>query len=97
MPQLHDLDRVRSDFLPFLAQWVGWDLDYSLPVFSQRNEVKAAPPFYRTVGSVPNLRSLVTRYTGWYTQVAEFAQRIVRSNAPAQFNLFAIQQSGTTW
>lgn len=95
--QLHDLDRVRPDFLPFLAQWVGWDLDYSLPVFSQRNEVKQAPAFYRTVGSVPNLRTLVNRYTGWYTQVAEFVQQIARSNAPAQFNLFAIQQSGATW
>ncbi|KAM3090257.1 phage tail protein [Phormidesmis sp. 146-35] len=97
LPQLHDLDRVRPDFLPLLAQWLGWDLDNTQPISSQRNEVKAAPSYYRTVGTVPNLRNLVTRYTGWYTQVAEFAQAIVRSNSPPQFNVFAIQQVGTTW
>lgn len=95
--QLRDLDRVRPEFLPLLAQWLNWELDNTQPIFSQRNEIKFTPSFYRTVGTVPNLRNLVNRYTGWYAQVAEFAQIIALSNSPPQFNLFAIQPIGTTW
>ncbi|ESA38306.1 hypothetical protein N836_33290 [Leptolyngbya sp. Heron Island J] len=90
LPQLHQPDIVRPEFLPALAQWMGWDLDQTLPLFSQRNEVQFAPHLYRQVSTIPSLRSLVTRYTGWYTQVAEFEQQIIRTNLPAQLNIFAL-------
>ncbi len=90
LPQLHQPDSVRPEFLPSLAHWLGWDLDQTLPLFSQRNEVRFAPHLYRQVSTVPSLRSLVTRYTGWYTQVAEFEQQIIRTNLPAQLNIFAL-------
>jgi hypothetical protein len=92
--QLHDADVARPEFLPLLADLVGWELDRTLPIFSQRNEVKFAPPLYRSVGTVPNIRAMVNRATGWHTQVAEFAQHVARSNEPAQLNLFALVEDG---
>ena len=95
--QLHDADVVRPEFLPALASWLGWQLDSTLPVFSQRNEVKSAPRLYRSVGTVPNLRAIVTRYTGWYAQVAEFAEAIARSNHPPRLNVHASLEVAGTW
>jgi hypothetical protein len=93
--QLHDADVARPEFLPLLADLVGWELDRTLPVFAQRNEVKFAPHLYRGVGTVPSLRAIVNRTTGWHTQAAEFAEHVVRSNEPAQLNLFALTEAGS--
>ena len=90
LPQLRDVDRVRADYLPALAEWIGWEPDRTVPVYAQRNEIRFASHRYRTVGTVPNVRSLVTRYARWYTQVAEFADQLARSNAVPQLNVFAI-------
>lgn len=95
--QLHDVDLARPEFLLSLAHWIGWELDRTLPVFAQRNEIKFAPHLYRNVGTVPNLRAIVQRYTGWYTQVAEFAQHIARSNMPPQLNVFAVTEEAGLW
>jgi phage tail-like protein len=97
LPALHDVDLARPEFLPLLADWVGWDLDGTLPVFLQRNEIRFAPRLYRRVGTVPNLRSIVTRYTGWHTQVAEFMQFIARSYHPPQYNVFALAERQGGW
>jgi phage tail-like protein len=97
LPALHDIDLARPEFLPLLADWVGWDLDGTLPVFSQRNEIRLAPRLYRRVGTIPNLRAIVTRYTGWHTQVAEFMQFIARSNHPPQYNVFALAERPGGW
>jgi hypothetical protein len=42
---------------------------------------------------------LVSQYTGWFTQVAEFAQNLALSNRPPRRNLFAIKMSadGVSW
>src|SRR6266566_4548955 len=90
---LQNVDLARPEFLPLLAQWLGWELDRTLPIFAQRNEIKFAPRLYRAVGTIPNLQAIVTRYTGWYAQVAEFVQNIALSNVPPQFNIFAIMQT----
>ncbi len=95
--QVHDADRARPDLLPLLGQWLGWELDRSLPVYAQRNEVKFAPGLYRQVGSVPSLRNLVTRTTGWHVQVAELAQHIARANQPAARHLFALVEDDGGW
>jgi hypothetical protein len=94
---LHDLDLARPEFLPPLAHWAGWELDRTLPVFAQRNEIRFAPRLYRGMGTVPTIRTMVNRYTGWYAQVAEFAQHIMRSNAPAQLNIFAMLEEAGGW
>lgn len=88
--QLRDIDRTRPEFLAALADFVGWELDRTLPVHAQRNEIKFAFPLYRDVGTVPNLRAFVTRYTGWYVRVGELAQAIARTSSPPQLNIFAI-------
>jgi phage tail-like protein len=95
--QLHDVDRVPPDYLALLAAFLDWRTDRTLPVYSQRNEVRAAPQLYRTVGSIPNLRSIVTRYTGWQIKLAEYAQHIHRSNEPAQLNVFALRETAAGW
>jgi len=94
---LHDVDVAPPDFLPLLASWLGWEIDGTLPVYEQRNEVKFAPRLYRTVGTVDSLRRLVTRYTGWYTRAAEMEQAILRSNQPPQLNLFASAADAGEW
>ncbi|MBB6253160.1 phage tail protein [Nitrospirillum iridis] len=87
---LHDVDAVDGKYLPTLAQWIGWDLSVDVDIPQQRNEIKAASRLYRLVGTLPGLRALVTQYTGWSTQVAEFAQNIAQSNQPPRRNLYAI-------
>jgi len=94
---LHDLDGGDYRHLPLLAQWIGWELSPSDPVPLQRNELKHAPRLYRGVGTVPTLRAVVTRYSGWSTRVTEFAQSIARSNTPATLNLFALADDGAGW
>lgn len=94
---LHDIDRVPPEYLPLLAAFIDWRTDRTLPVYAQRNEVRAAPALYRTVGTVPNLRGLVTRYTGWQIRVAEYGQHLARSNQPAQANVFALRETPTGW
>jgi phage tail-like protein len=97
MLDLHNLDKVDGRLLPLLAQWIGWQTDFHLDIAAQRNEIKFAPHLYRSVGTAPNLQAIVHRYTGWHTQIAEFAQNIVRSNLPAQLNIFAITESTSGW
>jgi phage tail-like protein len=90
LPQLRDVDLARADYLPALAEWLGWEPDLTLPVFAQRNEIRFAPHRYRTVGTIPNVRSLATRYAHWYAQVTEFADQLARSNVVPQLNAFWI-------
>lgn len=94
---LRNVNQVRPEFLPLLAHWLGWEPDRTLPIPTQRHEVSAAPHLYRTVGTIPNLRSIVTRYTGWYTQVAEFTQSIARTNQPSQLNIFTSLETPDGW
>jgi phage tail-like protein len=94
---LHNVDLARPEFLSLLGRWLGWDLDRTLPVFAQRNEIRFAPRLYRSMGTIPNLRTIVHHYTGWHTQVAEFAQHIARANQPPQLNLFAIVEDAGAW
>src|SRR5262249_46805961 len=87
---LHDIDNVDARYLTLLAEWIGWDLSVGVDIPLRRNEIKTATRLYRLVGTLPGLRSLVSQYTGWFTQVAEFAQNLTLSNRPPQRNLFAI-------
>lgn len=95
--QLHDVDLTRPEYLQPLAQWIGWETDRSAPVYAQRNEIRNASYLYRSVGTIPNIRALVTRYTGWYTQVAEFIQNLAQANSPPQRNIFSIVADADGW
>ncbi len=94
---LHDLDEVDARFLPLLAEWIGWDHSFEAEVPLQRNELRSAARLYRAVGTVPALRTLVSRYTGWEAGVAEFAGQIARANLPAQLNIFALAEVAGSW
>lgn len=95
--RLHDVDEVDARFLPYLARWVGWELDQGASAARQRNEIRTAARLYPTIGTVPGLRALVTQYTGWSSQVVELAQHVVRSNQAPRYNLFASVERGTQW
>jgi phage tail-like protein len=97
LPQLIDINLARPEFLPLLAQWIGWELDRTRPISFQRNEIKFAPRLYRSVGTLPHLRTMVMRYTGWFTQIVEFSEHILRSNGPPQLNIFALLQTPEGW
>lgn len=95
--QLHDIDLVRPEYLHPLSQWVGWEIDRAAPIYSQRNETRSAAALYRSVGTIPNLRGIVTRYTGWYAQVAELSQQLAVSNHAPQRNVFSIVYDAGVW
>jgi hypothetical protein len=86
---LTDLDRVEGTLLPLLAAWIGWPTNYGLPVVTQRNEIRAAPWIYHTIGGVANLDATVTRVTGWPNRTKEFVHNVARTNQPERLNLWS--------
>ncbi|MFJ9036651.1 hypothetical protein ACIRF8_08675 [Streptomyces sp. NPDC102406] len=86
---LGDLDRVDGRLLPLLAQWIGWQTDFGLPVDAQRNEVRFAPRIYRTIGGVPTLDATVARVTGWTSRTKEYVHNVARTNQPERLNLWS--------
>lgn len=94
---LHDTDQVDARRLPLLASWLGWRLGDADAVPLARNELKSTSRLYQSVGSPTSLRAIVTRYTGWTTQVAEFAQHLVRSNDAPRWQLFVTTPTAATW
>ncbi|MES3153139.1 phage tail protein [Sphingomonas faeni] len=94
---LRDIDAVDARHLPLLAEWLGWRLGDADAVPLARNELKAAPRLYRSLGSITSYRAIVQRYTGWTTRVAEFAQFIARANDPPRPPLFAAVERAGGW
>jgi phage tail-like protein len=76
---LHDPRRIDSRLLPRLAHLLGWRLKDYLDEDGQRTELRYAPEFYRTVGTSPNVATMINRLTGWDAQVREFARSIART------------------
>ena len=56
-----DLHRVEGSLLPLLAQWIGWNTDYSLELGAQRNQIRNAPRLYRSIGIIPVVEATVKR------------------------------------
>jgi hypothetical protein len=84
-----DLDRVQGSLLPLLAEWIGWQTDYSLEVGAQRNEIRFAPYIYQTIGMIPTVGSTVKRITNWESQTKEFVFNVARTNQPERMNLWS--------
>ena len=97
LPQIHDVARARHDLLPLLANWLGWDLDSTLPEYAQRNEIRFAPQRYPRVGTLTSLADFVHRYTGWIAQFAEMQENIVRTHLAPAFNIFSIRSNAGDW
>ena len=92
-----DVDRVDGSLIPLLADWLGWQTDFTLPLVKQRNEVRYAPHFHRTTGIAANLRATLNRLTTWDAQVKEFVHNVFVTNAPEQLLLQETERTGTVW
>lgn len=90
---LQDVFDTRADILPYLARWIGWELDRTLSTERQRTDLLFAPEVFATVGSLPNIQALVHRSTGWGCQVKEFANNVFLTNAAEQIRLWEIWQA----
>jgi phage tail-like protein len=97
MRTFYDLRRIDANLLPLLAQWTGWETDFTLPVSKQRNEVQYAPHFYRTTGVAANLRAMINRVSTWDARIKEFAHNIFRSNQPEQLTISEMKRTAGTW
>lgn len=96
----HDTGEVRSDLLPHLARWIGWEPDLTQNEMVQRNDIRFAPEIYQTLGTIPNIRALVNRATGWDCRVREFVHNIFLTNAPESLHLWelwALRNNGAAW
>ncbi|WP_158549231.1 two-component regulator propeller domain-containing protein [Lysobacter silvisoli] len=94
---LHDVDQVDGRRLPLLADWLGWRLGDADALPLARNELKATPRLYESVGTVTAVGALVTRYTGWTTRTAEFVQHLARSNHAPRYHIHASVPAGAGW
>ena len=83
----HTPARVDGALLPLLAQWVGWQTSFALPLSKQRNEVRFAPHYWATLGIAANLRATLNRLIAWDARFKEFAHNIIRTNDPEQLML----------
>ena len=60
-----------SSFLPWLASWVGFELDQSLPVHQQRELVRRAIRLFRTRGTRLGIEEMVRVLTSAPVRVSE--------------------------
>lgn len=93
---LRDVFTVGADFLPHLAQQIGWQTDLTLPTQRQRTDVLFAPEVYGSIGTASNLRALAERSTGWSCQVKEFVGNVLLTNAVEPSRLWQIADCSTS-
>ena len=79
---LHNVQRADSRLLPHLAHLIGWRLKDNLNEQQQRNEIDFAPEVYKTVGTIPLIKAIINRHTGWTAKVKEFSQNVLVSFDP---------------
>src|SRR5260221_1475203 len=97
MRSFFDTRRIDGNLLPLLAQWIGWQPDFTLSFAKQRNEVDYAPNFYRTTGVPANLRAMANRVSAWDAHIKEFAHNIFRTSEPEQLALYSMKRKGGAW
>ena len=96
----HDILDAPADALPHLARWIGWEPDLTLDEYAQRRDIRMAPELFRTVGTIPSIRALVGRITGWPCRVKEFVGNIMMTNAPETIHLWELwrrDHDGAVW
>jgi phage tail-like protein len=97
MRDFSDVERIDGALLPLLADWIGWQTDFTLPPAKQRNEIEYAPHFYRTTGIAANLRATLNRLTTWDAQVKEFVHNVFLTNAPEQLFIQETERRDKDW
>jgi phage tail-like protein len=93
----HDVHQVDAAMLPSLARWIGWQPDQTLDVLSQRSNILVAPELYGSLGTVPNLKALVNRVTGWDCRIKELGNNVFLTNAPEPVHLWEIWRHTAPW
>jgi len=97
MQNFSDINKVDAALLPLLAQWIGWQTNFTLSPAKQRNEITFAPHYYRTTGIAPNLYATVNRLTTWNTRIKEFVHNVFLSNNPEQLTIYEIERINNIW
>ncbi|MFX0194744.1 MAG: phage tail protein [Candidatus Hodarchaeota archaeon] len=92
-----DLDECDGALLPLLAQWIGWEINLSLDLNSQRSEIRYAPELYKTIGIVANLRAIINRLSNWDSQIKEFVHNVFVSNEPEQLTIWSKKLVNGNW
>lgn len=92
-----DVDRIDGALLPVLAQWIGWQTDFTSSLAKQRNAIKYAPHYYRTTGIAANLRATLNRLTTWDAQIKEFVHNAFRTNDPEQLTIWEKERQDGVW
>ena len=71
LPSLIDPAATDPRFLPWIASWVSFELDTSLPVHQQRELVRRAIRLYRTRGTVAGIEEMIQVLTAVPVKVQE--------------------------
>jgi phage tail-like protein len=77
---VHDVDNCDYRYLPLMAQWIGWDLNFAASIPIRRHEIKYAAALYRITGTIPGCMIWVKRLTGWEARIKEFYRNVFISN-----------------
>jgi hypothetical protein len=93
LQSLQDIFEARADVLPYLASWIGWEVDRTLSTQRQRTDILFAPEVFATIGTLPNIEALVHRSTGWVCQAKEFVNNIFLTNFVERIRLWEIWQA----
>ncbi len=96
----HDIMRAPPSALIRMARWIGWEPDLTLDEYARRRDILMAPEVFRSVGTLPNIRALVNRVTGWPCRTKEFVNNIFLTNAPETIRLWEIwrmDHDGADW
>lgn len=96
LPSLRDTFSVRADFLPQLAQQIGWQTDLNLSTDRQRTDILFAPEVYGSIGTGASVRALAERSTGWSCAVKEFVDNVFLTNAVETSRLWQIADCATS-
>ena len=97
---LQDVDSVPVTYLPLLGHSIGWQIDQTLDVRTQRNDIRFAPEVYNSTGTLPNLAALINRTSGWNCQIKEFVNNVFLTNAPETVHTWEIwsqTNNGVSW
>ncbi len=97
MRDFQQIDRIDGALLPLLADWIGWQNDFTLNHAKQRNEISYASHFHRTTGIAANLRATINRLTTWDAQIKEFVHNIFLTNTPELLIIKERERIGANW
>ncbi len=92
LPNQYDVDEACAQFLPFIADLLGVNLNRELSVLAQREEIKKAVEIYKIKGTKPGLEALLRSITGMAVEVVDFCKNILISNCEDRTSMPLLSQ-----